>query len=144
LSAGVFTLIASVIRLPYLYNLNQPDSDPTWEVVNIAIWSIAELGSAITLSSIPAIKPVWVHAMDGWKSRRGVGESSQDTSPSSRTGGTGLSKQKVPLPLSPRRVSMQGRNSYIHLDDMPVSAARAREDDMLTIDSSRDRTAHLE
>lgn len=54
------TLISSILRLPYLHNLNQSE-DPTWSVVNIVIWSIAELGSAITLSSVPAIRPLFAH-----------------------------------------------------------------------------------
>jgi len=80
------TLISSVLRLPYLHDLNQ-SVDPTCEsrqevggvlqsavkfhteidkllpgsVVNIVIWTIAELGSAISLSSIPAVRPLYAH-----------------------------------------------------------------------------------
>jgi len=54
------TIISSILRLPYLYNLNQSE-DPTWSVVNIVIWSVAEVGSAIALSSVPAIRPLFAH-----------------------------------------------------------------------------------
>jgi len=33
------------------------------QVVDVVIWSVAELGSAITLSSVPAIKPLAVHLL---------------------------------------------------------------------------------
>ncbi|KAF2204470.1 hypothetical protein GQ43DRAFT_437893 [Delitschia confertaspora ATCC 74209] len=56
-SVGVFTLITSIVRLPFLHNLNQ-NVDPTWDIVDIATWSIAELGSAITTTSIPPIRPL--------------------------------------------------------------------------------------
>lgn len=56
-SAGIFTLITSIIRLPFLHDLNQ-SNDPTWGVVDIATWSIAELGSAITTASIPTTRPL--------------------------------------------------------------------------------------
>ncbi|KAK3377371.1 hypothetical protein B0T24DRAFT_621046 [Lasiosphaeria ovina] len=59
-SVGVFTLVSSIVRLPHLHNLNQ-SKDPTWDVVDICIWSITELGSAITLSSVPAIRPLFAH-----------------------------------------------------------------------------------
>ncbi|KAK3939411.1 hypothetical protein QBC46DRAFT_438093 [Diplogelasinospora grovesii] len=59
-SVGVFTLISSTVRLPYLHDLNI-STDPTWHVVDICIWSIAELGSAITLCSVPAIRPLIAH-----------------------------------------------------------------------------------
>jgi len=147
-SAGVFTLIASVVRLPYLHDLNQPGSDPTWQVVDIVIWSTAELGSAIMLSSVPAIKPVWVHAIEHCRRKMGVGGNSQDTTPSAGTGRTGLLKQSsvAPHPLSPRRISGgQGRDSYIHLNDNPGVMGRNHldNDDHFTIDS-RDRNEILQ
>lgn len=77
------TLIASAVRLPYLHELNQsedptctlpifpfprphypfPNSNPssTGQVVDVCIWSVAELGSAIALSSVPAIRPLMSH-----------------------------------------------------------------------------------
>lgn len=51
------TLITSIIRLPFLAHLNQ-SKDPTWDVVDIATWSTAELGSAITTSCIPTTRPL--------------------------------------------------------------------------------------
>ena len=36
-------------------------TDTIGSVVNIVIWSIAELGSAISLSSIPSIRPLYAH-----------------------------------------------------------------------------------
>ncbi len=59
-SLGVFTMISTLLRFPYLHDLNI-SSDPTWSVPNVVIWSIAELGSALTLSSIPAIRPLYAH-----------------------------------------------------------------------------------
>lgn len=88
-SLGIFTLISSLLRLPYLHNLNQ-STDPTWSVPNIVIWSIAELGSAITLSSIPAIRPLYAHVFQN----RGKKNTS-----SSESGGT---NPELPIP-QPRR-----------------------------------------
>ena len=73
-TALLSTLISSILRLPYLHGLNQ-SSDPTWSVVNIVMWSLAELGSAISLSSIPAIRPLYAHIFlkkgpDGRPARR--------------------------------------------------------------------------
>jgi len=50
----------------------------TGDVVDIVIWSVAELGSAITLSSVPAIRPLIAHYVGGGltttaKSRSGGG-----------------------------------------------------------------------
>ena len=59
-SPGIITIISSIVRFPYLYDLNR-SPDPTWTVVNIIIWSFAELGSAITLSCIPTIRPLYAH-----------------------------------------------------------------------------------
>jgi hypothetical protein len=59
-SLGVFTMIATLLRFPYLHDLNQ-SKDPTWSVPNVVIWTIAELGSALTLSSVPAIRPLYAH-----------------------------------------------------------------------------------
>ena len=78
-SLGVFTLIATLLRFPYLHDLNQ-SADPTWSVPNVVVWSIAELGSAITLSSIPAIRPLYAHVFQ---------KHSKNTS-SSESGGTNV------------------------------------------------------
>jgi hypothetical protein len=59
-SVGVFTLVTSIIRLPFLYSVNH-SGDPTWAVVDVVNWSIAEVGSAITTSSIPPIRPLITH-----------------------------------------------------------------------------------
>ncbi|PKS11299.1 hypothetical protein jhhlp_003061 [Lomentospora prolificans] len=80
-SVGVFTLISSVLRLPYLHNLNQSD-DPTWAIVNMVLWSNAELASAITLSCVPTLKPLYV------KLRLKYGP------PSTSTAGTGSNSKK--------------------------------------------------
>ncbi|KAF2464123.1 uncharacterized protein BDR25DRAFT_243382, partial [Lindgomyces ingoldianus] len=60
-SVGCFTLITSIIRLPFLHDLNK-STDPTWGVTDVATWSIAELGSAITTASIPTTRPLisWI------------------------------------------------------------------------------------
>ncbi len=89
-SLGVFTLIATLLRFPYLHDLNQ-STDPTWSVPNVVIWSIAELGSAITLSSIPAIRPLYAHVFQ---------KHSKKNTSSSESGGT-----NVEIPEQrPRRV----------------------------------------
>ncbi len=91
-SLGVFTLIATVLRFPYLHDLNQ-STDPTWSVPNIVVWSIAELGSAITLSSIPAIRPLYAHIFQ---------KHSKKNTSSSESGGTNV---EIPdqRPRRPRR-----------------------------------------
>ncbi|KAK5657391.1 hypothetical protein OQA88_2961 [Cercophora sp. LCS_1] len=79
-SLGVFTLISSILRFPYLHGLNQ-SSDPTWDVPNIVIWTIAELGSAISLSSIPAIRPLYAHL---FLKKRSPGNSSDNSGPGTK------------------------------------------------------------
>lgn len=57
-SPGIITLISTLLRFPYLHQVNR-SSDLSWTIVNIMIWSLAELGSAITLSCIPTIRPLY-------------------------------------------------------------------------------------
>jgi len=143
------TLIASIIRLPYLHGLNQ-SKDPTCEthlrdfhhflltcktgdVVNIASWSIAELGSAITLSSVPAIRPLFAHYFPNFlgsmiKSSRGAAGSNQ-TTPSS---GTSRTKRVNPYHISETVTNPATQPrwfSYTELDDI---------DDGLRKNSTRD------
>ncbi len=53
--------MTSIIRLPFLRVLSV-SQDPTWTAVDGASWTIAELGSAITTTSVPTLKPLvsWI------------------------------------------------------------------------------------
>lgn len=83
-SLGVFTMISTLLRFPYLYDLNQ-SQDPTWSVPNVVIWTIAELGSAITLCSIPTIRPLYAHLFQNpAKKRRNASGSGNTTDPVER------------------------------------------------------------
>jgi len=77
-SLGVFTLISTLLRFPYLYDLNQ-STDPTWSVPNVVIWTIAELGSAITLCSVPTIRPLYAHLFQNPAKKRRNGSESGGT-----------------------------------------------------------------
>ncbi|KAK3319594.1 hypothetical protein B0T19DRAFT_269382 [Cercophora scortea] len=138
-SVGVFTLISSIVRLPYLHNLNQ-SLDPTWDVVDICIWSIAELGSAITLSSVPAIRPLIVHHFPRYmgtllKGSTGGG-SGINNSGSHRHGGAstgGGTKKTTTYPGSEAADQASAKPSwfsYTELEDVDGSLRKKRSADM--------------
>jgi hypothetical protein len=58
---GHSTLVTSIVRLPFLQDLNQ-SKDPSWSAVDVTTWSIAEISSAITAASVPCIRPLvtWI------------------------------------------------------------------------------------
>ena len=49
--------MTSILRIPFLHNISHT-RDPTWDVTDIATWTIAELGSAITTASVPTFRPL--------------------------------------------------------------------------------------
>ena len=49
------------MRLPFLFSISNT-RDQTWTAVNVASWTMAELGSAITTASVPTIKPLFTWA----------------------------------------------------------------------------------
>ncbi|SPQ25620.1 9a8cf3c1-f0de-4662-bd0b-64339b212d48 [Thermothielavioides terrestris] len=128
------TLIASVIRLPYLHHLNQ-STDPTWDVVNIAMWSIAELGSAITLTSVPAIRPLVGHYFPHLMGSL-VGKSTGDHANSDRTpvfGGSSRSKKTTEFSATEtmpadNTKAKQDWHQYIELDDQDDARTKRSAD----------------
>ncbi|KAH7157929.1 hypothetical protein B0J13DRAFT_650714 [Dactylonectria estremocensis] len=65
-SLGIIVTVFSVIRLPFLVNLGKT-SNPTWEYVEVTIWSIWETELGMVCACLPAIrhllKNVWPEAM---------------------------------------------------------------------------------
>ncbi|KXX77961.1 hypothetical protein MMYC01_206789 [Madurella mycetomatis] len=55
-SLGFFTVIFSIIRIRYLKMFE----DSPWENVDIALWSIGELTSALTCACLPTLRPLVV------------------------------------------------------------------------------------
>jgi hypothetical protein len=123
------TLISSIIRLPYLHGLNQ-SKDPTWDVPNIATWSIAELGSAITLTSIPAIRPLFAHYFPNVMGSL-VGKSGLGSNQTLAAGGTGRTKKTTEFSASETtatKTSKQDWHQYIELDDQDDARSKRSAD----------------
>ncbi|KAK3942609.1 hypothetical protein QBC46DRAFT_379528 [Diplogelasinospora grovesii] len=120
-SAGVFTLISSTLRLPYLLQLNK-SSDPTWQVPDVVIWSIAEVGSAISFSSVPAIKPLAMFLY------RGLREATSGENTQRKSSGVVASRQRsIGITSNTSHDENPSRLSYIQLDDIdPQPASRLK------------------
>jgi hypothetical protein len=58
LALGSLTSAATIIRIPYIYQLNQT-SDFLFANVNLSIWSTIEPGMGITASSLACLKPLF-------------------------------------------------------------------------------------
>ena len=123
-------MISSIIRLPFLHGLNQ-SKDPTWDVPNIATWSIAELGPAITLTRIPAIRPLFAHyfpnVMGSLAGKSGHGGSNQTPA----AGGTGRTKKTTEFSApetTATKTSKQDWHQYIELDDQDDARSKRSAD----------------
>ncbi|KAI1421253.1 hypothetical protein F5Y12DRAFT_38429 [Xylaria sp. FL1777] len=70
LSIGCVASIAVVVRLAYIHNFLEPDF--LWATVDIAIWSTAEQGLAITAASLATLRPLFrsmAHRFGMWTPR---------------------------------------------------------------------------
>ncbi|EGY13935.1 uncharacterized protein VDAG_00617 [Verticillium dahliae VdLs.17] len=54
---GSFACVTSMVRLKYMVSFAN-SSDPTWENVDIVIWSIIEVTCAIICGSLPTLRPL--------------------------------------------------------------------------------------
>ncbi|KAH7141991.1 hypothetical protein EDB81DRAFT_654260 [Dactylonectria macrodidyma] len=59
-SLGIIVTVFSVIRLPFLVSLGKT-SNPTWEYVEVTIWSIWETELGMVCASLPAIRHLFKH-----------------------------------------------------------------------------------
>lgn len=102
------------------------DQDPG-DVVDIATWSIAELGSAITLCSVPAIRPLISHyfpaVMGSMVKSRGTAGASQ--TPSSSQKSRNVTDTETAFESTEPRWS-----SHTELDNFDNSLRKKRSEDM--------------
>ncbi|KAF5680052.1 integral membrane protein [Fusarium heterosporum] len=59
-SLGTVVTVFSIIRLPFLISLGKT-SNPTWEYVEVTIWSIWETELGMVCASLPAIRHLFKH-----------------------------------------------------------------------------------
>ncbi|KAM5341514.1 hypothetical protein ACJ41O_014545 [Fusarium nematophilum] len=59
-SLGIIVTVFSVIRLPFLVTLGKT-SNPTWDYVEVTIWSIWETELGMVCASLPAIRHLFKH-----------------------------------------------------------------------------------
>ncbi|KAF5238466.1 hypothetical protein FAUST_5523 [Fusarium austroamericanum] len=81
-SLGIVVTVFSVIRLPFLVSLGKT-SNPTWEYVEVTIWSIWETELGMVCASLPAIrhlcKHFWPNAMSTIASKMSFTGSNKDS-----------------------------------------------------------------
>ncbi|KAH6974276.1 hypothetical protein BKA56DRAFT_490607 [Ilyonectria sp. MPI-CAGE-AT-0026] len=85
-SLGIIVTVFSVIRLPFLITLGKT-SNPTWDYVEVTIWSIWETELGMICASLPAIRHLFKHMWPNALSTIAAKMSSF-----SRTGDTGTDK----------------------------------------------------
>ncbi|KAI1339070.1 hypothetical protein F5Y15DRAFT_93254 [Xylariaceae sp. FL0016] len=56
LGLGSLTSVAVIVRIAFIYGLNDPDF--TWSVTGIAVWTITEPGLAITSGNLATLQPL--------------------------------------------------------------------------------------
>ncbi|KAF4454292.1 hypothetical protein F53441_3166 [Fusarium austroafricanum] len=59
-SLGIVVTVFSIIRLPFLISLGKT-TNPTWEYVEVTIWSIWETELGMVCASLPAIRHLFKH-----------------------------------------------------------------------------------
>ncbi|KAL8314957.1 hypothetical protein RB601_002667 [Gaeumannomyces tritici] len=95
-SLGFFVCIVSVYRLFTLYP-GVVSTDPTWDNIGAAIWSIVELTAAIVASCLPTLRPLLARVLPGIglsSARNGYSRSRSAYLRQGSTGGGGLHRTK--------------------------------------------------
>jgi hypothetical protein len=99
-SLGAFVLIISCIRLQYIL-MFQRSTNPTWDYVDVLIWTALEVNVSIIVASLPAIRALLAKSIP-----KLVGSTATPTAQDRRTGrsagrSTGvLSRTKLSSPFS--------------------------------------------
>ncbi|KAI1060894.1 hypothetical protein LB507_010057 [Fusarium sp. FIESC RH6] len=110
-SLGIVVTVFSIIRLPFLITLGKT-TNPTWEYVEVTIWSIWETELGMVCASLPAIrhlcKHFWPNAMATIASKMSITGSNKDSN---------LDKSAGSWPGSRATRSKTDNKSYYELDE---------------------------
>ncbi|KAJ4003535.1 hypothetical protein NW752_012153 [Fusarium irregulare] len=110
-SLGIVVTVFSIIRLPFLITLGKT-TNPTWEYVEVTIWSIWETELGMVCASLPAIrhlcKHFWPNAMATIASKMSITGSNKDSN---------LDKSAGSWPGSRATRSKMDNKSYYELDE---------------------------
>ncbi|KAJ4111304.1 hypothetical protein NW768_011876 [Fusarium equiseti] len=110
-SLGIVVTVFSIIRLPFLITLGKT-TNPTWEYVEVTIWSIWETELGMVCASLPAIrhlcKHFWPNAMATIASKMSFTSSNKDSN---------LDKSAGSWPSSRATRSKTDNKSYYELDE---------------------------
>ncbi|KAF4345129.1 integral membrane protein [Fusarium beomiforme] len=94
-SLGIVVTVFSIIRLPFLISLGKT-TNPTWEYVEVTIWSIWETELGMVCASLPAIrhlfKHLWPNAMATIASKMSFSGTNKDSTADKSTGSWGGSR----------------------------------------------------
>ncbi|KAF9768394.1 hypothetical protein IL306_014337 [Fusarium sp. DS 682] len=94
-SLGIVVTVFSIIRLPFLINLGKT-TNPTWEYVEVTIWSIWETELGMVCASLPAIrhlfKHLWPNAMATIASKMSFSSTNKDSTLDKSAGSWGGSR----------------------------------------------------
>ncbi|KAM0189041.1 hypothetical protein ACHAPA_007859 [Fusarium lateritium] len=94
-SLGIVVTVFSIIRLPFLISLGKT-SNPTWEYVEVTIWSIWETELGMVCASLPAIRHLFKHmfpnAMATIASKMSFSSSNKDSAYDQGSGSWGGSR----------------------------------------------------
>ncbi|KAI6754478.1 hypothetical protein HG530_012230 [Fusarium avenaceum] len=94
-SLGTVVTVFSIIRLPFLISLGKT-SNPTWEYVEVTIWSIWETELGMVCASLPAIRHLFKHmfpnAMATIASKMSFSSSNKDSTYDKSSGSWGGSR----------------------------------------------------
>lgn len=93
-SLGFFTVAISVIRIKFL----DIHEDVTWQHVESSGWSIGELASALTCSSLPTLRPFFARYFPGLGITTGVDGPSYDSYYPHTVGGGGGRRESQRTP----------------------------------------------
>ncbi|KAK7431322.1 hypothetical protein QQZ08_002093 [Neonectria magnoliae] len=111
-SLGIIVTVFSIIRLPFLVNLGIT-SNPTWEYVEVTIWSIWETELGMVCASLPAIrhlfKHMWPNAMATIAAKLSTAGTTKDTGYSKGSNSWGGSRQD--------RSKTDNNKEYLELDE---------------------------
>ncbi|KAM5381555.1 hypothetical protein BFJ66_g12799 [Fusarium oxysporum f. sp. cepae] len=94
-SLGIVVTVFSIIRLPFLITLGKT-TNPTWEYVEVTIWSIWETELGMVCASLPAIrhlfKHLWPNAMATIASKMSFSSTNKDSTLDKSAGSWGGSR----------------------------------------------------
>ncbi|KAH7174547.1 uncharacterized protein B0J16DRAFT_388371 [Fusarium flagelliforme] len=110
-SLGIVVTVFSIIRLPFLITLGKT-TNPTWEYVEVTIWSIWETELGMVCASLPAIrhlcKHFWPNAMATIASKMSFTGSNKDST---------FDKSAGSWPSSRATRSKTDNKAYYELDE---------------------------